>query len=326
MTGSALGFFFAIWVHRFLRIAFATRSSIADTNQSVSSLIAEREVLAGFTAACEDIFTMRFVRADRNGRLLEMLGSANSIICTKQKQPVKNNWEWETVMRRMVALFGWSAILSLLVLASARSVLAAELTDAEKKDGFVSLFNGKDLTGWVGATTGYVAEGGNLVCLKEKGGNLYTKDEYSDFIFRFEFKLEPGANNGLGIRAPQGCDAAYCGMELQILDDSAEVYKNLKPYQYHGSIYGVAACKRGHQKKVGEWNVQEVVVKGRQVKVILNGETIVDADIDKESTPKTADGQNHPGLKRDKGYIGFLGHGARIEFRNIRIKDLAEKK
>lgn len=229
-------------------------------------------------------------------------------------------------MRRMLALVGLSSLLSLVVLASARSVTAAELTTEEKKDGYVSLFNGKDLTGWVGATTGYVAEEGNLVCLKEKGGNLYAKDEYSDFDFRFEFKLEPGANNGLGIRAPQGCDAAYCGMELQILDDSADVYKNLKPYQYHGSIYGVVACKRGHQKKVGEWNSQEVIVKGRQVKVILNGETIIDADIDKESTPKTVDGANHPGLKRDKGFIGFLGHGARIEFRNIRIKDLAEKK
>jgi 3-keto-disaccharide hydrolase len=111
-------------------------------------------------------------------------------------------------------------------------------------------------------------------------------------------------------------------MELQILDDSAAQYKNLQPYQYHGSIYGVVAGKRGHQKPVGEWNEQEVIVKGRQVKVILNGETIIDADIDKASTPKTVDGKDHPGLKRDKGYIGFLGHGSRIEFRNIRIKEI----
>ena len=228
-------------------------------------------------------------------------------------------------MRRMLAFVGRSWLLLLVVLACSRCLPAVELTADEKKEGFVSLFNGKDLTGWVGATNGYTAEEENLVCIKEKGGNLYTKDEYSDFIFRFEFKLEPGANNGLGIRAPQGCDAAYCGMELQILDDSADQYKNLQPYQYHGSIYGVVPCKRGFQKKVGEWNSQEVIVKGRQVKVILNGETITDADIDKASTPKTADGKDHPGLKRDKGYIGFLGHGARVEFRNIRLKDLAAK-
>jgi len=202
---------------------------------------------------------------------------------------------------------------------------SSHITAEEKKEGYVSLFNGRDLTGWVGATKGYQAENGVLVCLKEKGGNLYTEKEYSDFIFRFEFKLTPGANNGLGIRAPLQGDAAYVGMELQILDDSSPIYKNLKPYQYHGSIYGVVASKRGHLKPVGEWNVQEVIAKGRQITVKLNGVTIVDADIDRASTPKTVDGANHPGLKRTKGHLGFLGHGARIEFRNLRILDLSGK-
>src|SRR6185436_7378131 len=160
------------------------------------------------------------------------------------------------------------------------------------------------------------------------GGFLYTDKEYGDFSLKFEFRLTPGANNGIGIRTPmaeegkQAPDPAYVGMELQVLDDTAAQYKNLKEYQYHGSIYGVVPCKRGHQKPVGEWNVQEVTVKGKQVKVVLNGETIVDADIEKASTPKTLDGNKHPGLEREKGYICFCGHGAKVAFRNIKIKEL----
>jgi catechol 2,3-dioxygenase-like lactoylglutathione lyase family enzyme len=200
----------------------------------------------------------------------------------------------------------------------------AGLAAGEKADGFVSLFDGKTLNGWQGATKGYVVENGTLVCLKEGGGFLYTDKEYGDFVLRFDFKLTPGANNGLGIRTPIGGDPAYVGMELQILDDTAEGYKNLKEYQYHGSIYGVVPSKRGHLKPVGEWNSQEVICKGKQVTVKLNGETIVDADIEKASTPKTVDGNAHPGLKRDKGYICFCGHGARVEFKNLRIKAVSD--
>ena len=187
-------------------------------------------------------------------------------------------------------------------------------------EGFIPLFNGKDLTGWIGDTNGYIVENDTLVC--KPGGNLYTDNEYSDFIFHFEFKLTPGANNGLGIRTPSHGDAAYVGMELQIIDNTAAVYKNIKPYQKHGSIYGVVPAKTGFLKPVGEWNFEEVIAKGRRIKVILNGETIVDADIDEASAQGTIDGHNHPGLKRDKGHIGFLGHGSRVEFRNISVKEL----
>jgi hypothetical protein len=217
------------------------------------------------------------------------------------------------------------AVLSLLsgVCLATPGAPAADLSKKEQAEGFKSLFNGKDLTGWVGATKGYVVEDGKIICPKRGGGNLYTKHEYSDFVFRFEFKLTPGANNGLGIRAPLKGDAAFVGMEIQILDAG---YKGrMAPYQYHGSIYGVVAAKRGHLKPTGEWNYQEVIAKGNHIKVILNGTTIVDADIKKASTPTTVDKRPHPGLKRKQGHIGFLGHGSRVEFRNIRIKDLAKK-
>ena len=194
------------------------------------------------------------------------------------------------------------------------------------EEGFVPLFNGKDLTGWVGSVKGYVAEDGAIVCKPRGGGNLYTEKEYGDFHLKLEIKLTSGANNGLGIRTPLRGNPAYVGMELQVLDDSAPRWAKLQPYQYHGSIYGVVPCKRGHQKPVGEWNAQEVIAKGSSIKVILNGTTIVDADlaaIIKEG--KTPDGRGvkgHPGLLRKAGHIGFLGHGSRVEFRNIRIKEL----
>jgi hypothetical protein len=191
-----------------------------------------------------------------------------------------------------------------------------------RKGEWRPLFNGRDLAGWTGDTKGYVVEDRSIVC--RPGGNLYTEEEFSDFRLYFEFKLTPGANNGVGIRAPLRGDAAYAGMEIQVLDDSSPEYKDLKPYQYHGSIYGVVPCKRGFQKPVGEWNTEEIIAKGKQVTVILNGTTIVDADIEKASTPATIDKNQHPGLKREKGHIGFLGHGSVVHFRDIRVMEKPE--
>lgn len=215
-----------------------------------------------------------------------------------------------------------STILVVLVACTQRQALAAEQCPVEKEEGFVTLFNGKDLTNWAGDIESYITEDGKLVSLKHGASNIYTLDEYADFVLRFEFKLTAGANNGLGIRTPIPSHAASDAMEIQIIDDTAEVYKDLKPYQYHGSIYGVVPAKRGHLKGVGEWNYEEVIAKGRQITVKLNGVTIVDADLDEASAGGTMDGKKHPGLKRKKGRIAFLGHRSRVEFRNIRVKGL----
>jgi HEAT repeat protein len=197
-----------------------------------------------------------------------------------------------------------------------------QITEAELADGFVPLFNGRDLDGWTGDTKGYAAENGKIVIHPELGsGNLYTAKEYADFTLRFEFKLTPAANNGLGVRAPLEGDAAYVGMELQILEDGSPVYWGLRPYQYHGSIYGVVPARRGFLRPPGEWNAEEVTVKGRHVTVAVNGITIVDADLDQASAGGTIDHNEHPGLKRTTGHLGFLGHGAIVEFRNIRLKE-----
>ena len=190
--------------------------------------------------------------------------------------------------------------------------------------GFVALFDGNTLKGWLGNKSSYRAENGMIIIDPKGGGggNLFTEREYGDFILRFEFQLTPGANNGLGIHAPLEGDAAYVGKELQILDNTAEKYAGLKDYQFHGSVYGVIPAKRGFLKPVGEWNTQEVIVEHPKIKVILNGETILEGDYLEASKNGTLDGRDHPGLQRSSGHIGFLGHGDVVHFRNIRIKEL----
>ena len=213
-----------------------------------------------------------------------------------------------------------------LVVAWSGAVLAQDKAVAVVDEGFVSLFDGKSLAGWTGSLAGYAVEDGNLVCVTGGKGNLLTEAEYSDFLFKFEFKLTDGANNGLGIRCPKVAEGNLHldGIELQILDDTAEKYKTLKPYQYHGSVYGIVPAKVGSLKPLGEWNQQEVTAKGRRVTIVVNGKTIVDADLDEATKAGTLDGTVHPGLSRTKGHLGFLGHGDRVDFRRIRIKSLAE--
>lgn len=189
---------------------------------------------------------------------------------------------------------------------------------------FIPLFNGKNLDGWVGNKTSYQVKDGIIVIEPNGGGggNLFTEKEYGDFVLRFEFQLTPGANNGLGIHAPLEGDAAYVGKEIQILDNEASKYSGLEVYQYHGSVYGVIAAKRGFLKPVGEWNQQEVIVQHPKIKVILNGEIILEGDYLEASKNGTLDKKEHPGLVRSSGHIGFLGHGDVVRFKNIRIKEL----
>jgi hypothetical protein len=218
--------------------------------------------------------------------------------------------------------------------ATAATKPAAAAASAEDETGFTPIFNGRDLTGWVYGTTGtgqqrkigkgyQVKQDGDtpvVYCTPTDGGFLFTEKEYPNFVLRFEFKLTPNANNGIGIRAPIEGNSAYQGMEIQVLDDSGSKYTKLRPAQYHGSIYDVVACIRGHQKPVGEWNTEEITADGRHIKVVLNGVTIVDANLDDVKDEKTL--RKHPGLKNTTGHIGFLGHGAEVAFRNLRVKEL----
>jgi hypothetical protein len=204
----------------------------------------------------------------------------------------------------------------------------AGLSPEEAAEGFVPIFDGKSLDGWVGldgTTDSYYVKDGVLVCKATGKVHIFTEKEYGNFILRLQIKLDPGGNNGIGIRTRRHRAPHLFGMEIQVLEDDyyadGEPIK-LKGYQHHGSIYGVVPAKTGHLKPAGQWNDEEIVCNGRHVKVTLNGTVIVDADLDKV---QPLDHQDHPGLKYEKGHISLHAHGnygAEVFFRNLRVKEL----
>ncbi len=228
------------------------------------------------------------------------------------------------------------------ILGEAEPSPVSQLTEEEKRQGFEMLFDGTNLDKWHGDLEGYTPVNGTIYVSANYGstGNLYTKKEYRNFVYRFEFCfLREGVNNGVGVRTPMGVDAAYDAMcEVQILDHDAPMYANLREYQVHGSVYGVIPAKRIVHKPLGEWNTEEIRVEGDNIKVILNGEVILDGNVRKackghnvapdgsKKNPYTVDHKNHPGMFNRKGYISFCGHGEGLKIRNVRILDLGDKK
>jgi hypothetical protein len=189
--------------------------------------------------------------------------------------------------------------------------------------GYQPIFNGRDFTGWAGAVDNYETKDGALVCKPGKGGTLYTKDEYSDFAVRLEFKLPKGGNNGLAIRYPGQGDAAYAAMtEIQVLDENYEqaTGDKIDPRQAHGSVYGMIPAQRGYQRPIGEWNFQEVTVKGSRIKVELNGVVILDGDV--ATVKEFMNNSPHPGKDRTRGCFGFAGHNDPVCFRHVQLKRL----
>jgi hypothetical protein len=217
------------------------------------------------------------------------------------------------------------AALALAVLLLVLPRAAAQVDDREKADGFVSLFNGKDLSGWKtyeAVPNNWGVEDGLIVCQGKSGGGwLGTDRDYAGFVLRLEYRLKPGGNSGVYIRAPEKGHISRVGMEIQILDDNHPSYARLDFYQYTGSIYHVVAPTRRAGKPAGEWNSMEVRAEGRRVVVVVNGKQVVDADLDWcLRDPEVA--KEHTGLARATGRIGLQSHTDRVEFRNLRIKEL----
>ena len=191
------------------------------------------------------------------------------------------------------------------------------------QEGFKPVFNGRDFEGWAGPVSEYEVKDGAICCRPSKGGTIYTTQEYSDFMARLEIKLPKGGNNGLAIRYPGRGDTAYVGMcELQVLDDNYEqaTGDKIDPRQAHGSAYGMVAAQRGYQHPIGEWNFEEVTVRGSKIKVELNGTIILDCDL--ANVTQFMANSSHPGKDRTKGYFGFAGHNDPVCFRQIQIKEL----
>lgn len=194
-------------------------------------------------------------------------------------------------------------------------------------EGFSPIWNGKDFEGWAGPVDNYEIVDAAIRCKDKKGGTIYWNQDLTDFVARLEIKVPEGGNNGLAIRYPGTGDTAYVGMtELQVLDNNAPKYANLDPRQFHGSAYGMAAAARGYTRPAGEWNFQEVTVKGSTIKVELNGSVILDTDLSKLDPAAFMGGKNgpspHPGKDRTNGFFGFAGHNDPVSFRNVSVKKL----
>ena len=169
-----------------------------------------------------------------------------------------------------------------------------------------------------GAENSWGVEDSLLYTTGNGSGWLATEREYGDFRLELDFRLPPGGNSGVFLRAPREGDPAYQGMEIQVLDDRASQYANLKPWQYCGSLYAVQPPAQRVSKPAGEWQHYEITCQGPEVRVKLNDELIIDVDLI-DHMEKTA---KNPGLQRRKGFIGLQNHGDRVEYRNIRITEL----
>jgi hypothetical protein len=213
----------------------------------------------------------------------------------------------------------WLAVLSL----SALFLPGAAAADKDAPEGFEPLFNGKDLTGWKvynGKMEVWGAEDGLLYVNGAGGGWLFTEKEYGDVEVRLEFKLPKGGNSGVALRAPREGNPANAGMEIQLLDDEyhRKNLPDLKVSQLTGSVYGVQGPSKDALKPIGEWNTMRIVAKGRRVTIELNGVQTVDADLDKYKNKE----KEHPGILRDKGFLGLQSHDGRVEFRRLYVKPL----
>lgn len=194
--------------------------------------------------------------------------------------------------------------------------IAPLLLAALAQDGWTPLFNGKDLSGWEavgGSADCWAWENGRVVCKGGKGGWLCTKEQYGDFEIELDYNCPKDGNSGVFIRAPREGHTSKVGMEIQILDDDAKIHEKIKPFQHTASIYGVVPPSKPAQKPAGEWNTIHIRCKGDQVTVTLNGEKVVDADMNAHDELK--------GRPR-KGFIGLQNHGSGLEFRNVRLKKL----
>jgi hypothetical protein len=240
--------------------------------------------------------------------------AGRSPVLLNQARAIRETALWRPAMKRLNIPF---ALAALAIFSMAPTAPSGEDRPPE---GFSSLFNGKDLSGWkaTGKMEVWGVENGVIYVSGGGGGWLMTVREYGDYELRLQFKMSKASNSGVAIRSPLEGDPAYQGMEIQLIDDEGWPGK-LETWQHTGSIYNVVPAKKLANKGIGEWNTMKIVAKGRKITIVNNGETLVDANLDDYAAEH---GKKHPGILRDKGHIGFQSYNTRVEFRNIYIKPL----
>ena len=209
--------------------------------------------------------------------------------------------------RSCLGLIGWAAIEGL-----------GPTAIGQPSSDFEALFDGESLAGWtaIGGKPGaWRAEGGSLVARPGKSW-ISTNRAFGDFDLRLQYRIEKGGNSGVLLRAPHRGDPSFDGLEIQILDDNAPFYRDLKPEQYTGSVYGVIAAKRGAARPAGSWNGLGIKLEGVKIAVDLNGTRVLEARLD--DYPGAL--KRHPGLTRTRGFIGLQAHDSPVWFRDLAIK------
>lgn len=201
------------------------------------------------------------------------------------------------------------------------------------KGGFVSLFNGKDLAGWInGPDESWIVEDGVITLRRQMDGRehnadyLWAKDVYDDFVLDLEFKIPERANSGIFLRTSDLKDPVYTGIEVQVSNSFGR--NKLSKGGTAGAIYDCLAPTKNTIKTPGEWNRCIITCNDNLITVVLNGEQIIKMDLDKWTEHnKNPDGSSNkfPRALKDfapKGYIGFQDHGRLVWYRNIKIKRL----
>jgi Domain of Unknown Function (DUF1080) len=226
-------------------------------------------------------------------------------------------------MRVMLCLAALAAPLALTARAADN-----ELTAAEKRQGYVLLFDGKDASGWIvkggKPFPAKNVEDGALNPHNSGGGLVYTKDRFANFVLTCDFKVSPGCNSGIFFRVGDPRDEVQNGFEIQVFDSFGK-----KPDKHScGALYDTLAPRTNASKPAGEWNHIEITADKAIIKVVLNGEPVIETDLDKYTDPgKNLDGSKNKYTKALKdfpreGHIGFQDHGKPVWFKNVKLKVL----
>ena len=215
------------------------------------------------------------------------------------------------------------------------AVLGASCSGAggSGKGGFVPLWNGKDLSGWrTGPDNAWVVEDGVLALKNRTDGKehnadyLWTQETYGDFILELEFKIPEQANSGVFFRTSDLKDPVYTGIEMQVANSFGK--DQLSRTGTAGAVYDCQAPSKNAVRKPGEWNQVRLTCRGSRIEVVLNGESVVDMDLDRwTEAQKNPDGSKNkfPRAMKDfarTGHIGLQDHGRPVWYRNLRIQRL----
>lgn len=193
------------------------------------------------------------------------------------------------------------------------------------KDGWIDLFNGQDLTGWIAKPGSWTVEDGILT--RKGGGDIWSEQTFGDFTLDVEFKLDAGTNSGVFLRTANIEDCVQTGIEMQVLDS----YGKPQPDKHDcGAIYDCLAPSKNMVKPAGEWNHVSITCRGSRIQVEMNGQPIIDMDLDRwTEAGKNPDGSpnKYQTAYKDmprRGRIGFQDHGKPVWYRNVRVRPLGQ--